>query len=649
MLNLSSLKRNRTEIVVAAVFIFFCLINKSLSAGDYNYPCDSIPGRLLENSNAVIRFHEISFDIQSEKKATMKVHYVISVLKNAAVDKAFLLAGYNRFTKIKHIKGTVYNEKGERVERIEQDQFYDFSAIQDFSTYEDNRIIFCKPRYQRVPFTVEYSYEVDFNGILDYPDFYLVDDFNIAVQQSDLNISAPDSLQIKFLERNMAPAAEFEKQKSGYTYTWNFQDFPSLRKEPFSPSVPELSPSVLLAPQSFELKGRMGQNDDWRSFGSWVFELIKDRDDLSDETRKKAVDMTSGVTDTLEKIRILYHYLQNKTRYVSIQIGIGGWQPALASDVDELGYGDCKALTNYMKSLLHAAGIESVYTLVNAGTEEPEIYREFPSQQFNHIILCVPLKNDTIWLECTSQDIPMGYLGTFTDDRYVLLIREEGGFLARTPRYDHTVNIRNRSAHVQFQENGDAVMHLRVKNQGLFYDGAHEIILLDETDKRKKLIELISISDFVLDSFNLKENKSRIPALEENLSLTINKIGVTAGELMLFAPNQLSRETELSSQVIKRTHPVEIRRPMVKIDTIWYALPKGLSFTGNHIDQRISSKFGEYRAATSLEGQDLRYIRYLVINKGYYPKESYGDFLEFFEKVANADTKKIALTPLHTN
>lgn len=645
----SSLKRNKAEIVVAVVFIFFCLISDPSSAGDYNFSCDSIPGRLLENSNAVVRFRELTFDIKSEKKATMKVHYAMSILKNAAVDKALFLVVYDKFIKIKHIKGTVYNEKGERVERIEWDQFHDFSAIRGFSTYEENRMIFCKPLYQKVPFTVEYSYEVDFNGILDYPDFYLVDDFNIAVQRSDLYITTPDSLEIKFLERNMAPAAEFEKQKSVNTYTWNFHDFPSLRKEPYSPSVHELSPSVLLAPQTFELKGRMGQNDSWKSFGSWVYDLIKDRDDLSDETRKKIIDMTSGVSDTLKKIRILYQYLQDKTRYVSIQIGIGGWQPALASDVDELGYGDCKALTNYMKSLLHAAGIESVYTLVDAGPEEPDIYREFPSQQFNHIILCVPLKNDTVWLECTSQDIPMGYLGTFTDDRYVLLIKEEGGFLTRTPLYDHSVNTRNRSARIQLQENGDAVMHLRVQNRGLFYDDAHKTILLDETDKRKKLIELISISDFVLDSFDLKEDKSRIPSLEESLSLTINKIGVKAGELLLFTPNQLSRETELSSQVIMRTHPVEIRRPMVKTDTIWYTLPEGLSFTGNHIDRKISSEFGEYRAATSLEGRDLRYIRYLIINKGYYPKESYGDFLDFFEKVANADTKKIALAPLHTN
>ena len=56
----------------------------------------------------------------------------------------------------------------------------DFSAISGFSIYEDTRVKFINPRYRTVPFTIVYSYEVHYEGILDYPDWRPVDEFNIS-------------------------------------------------------------------------------------------------------------------------------------------------------------------------------------------------------------------------------------------------------------------------------------------------------------------------------------------------------------------------------------------------------------------------------------------------------------------------------------
>ena len=647
MLNLSFLKENSPEIFRIMVVLLFCLITRISVAGDRDFSFASIPAPLLANANTVIRYRETTLDIRSANKATMKVGFAMTIVKDNAIDKAILMVPYDQFTSIQNLKGTVYDREGKKVERVEQDHFLDFSAISGFSTYEDHRVIACKPKYQTVPFTVEYTYEIDFNGILDYPDFFLIDDFNSSVEQAELHISVPDILGIRYFQRNTNTTCTLEKVKSVDSYSWKFGNVSSIREEPFSPPIREVAPVVMVAPRSFKIKGIYGNADDWQSFGLWFHELNSERDDLEEATRQKMVALTAATDDTLEKIRKVYHYFQEKTRYVSIQIGLGGWQSAPASEVDRLGYGDCKALTNYMKALLNTIGITSYYTLVASGKDMPDIVVEFPSNQFNHVILCVPLRNDTIWLECTSQSIPAGFLGTFTDDRHVLLLKETGGFICHTPVYDHSVNCQNRLIRARLLENGNAVMEVKTNCYGVFYDLERNILDQDDVDKRKNLVENIPAPDFTLEKYSLKENKSGAPSIEEILNLTINKTLAPAGDLLLFIPNQLTREKELSSQVINRKNPVAIRRSVAKSDTVFYTLPATLSVTGNHIDQTITSKFGAYRAITTLQGDTLRYVRHLQINKGAYSKESYEDLLDFLEKVKYADSKKITLKPAH--
>jgi len=212
--------------------------------------------------------------------------------------------------------------------------------------------------------------------------------------------------------------------------------------------------------------------------------LNKDRDDLPEATKQKVKELVKNFTTTEQKVKAVYEYLQSKTRYVSIQLGIGGLQPFSASVVDQTGYGDCKALSNYTVAMLKEIGIKGFYTIINAGEGEPEIKTDFPSHQFNHVVVSVPNGKDTLWLECTSQINPFGFQGSFTEDRWALMITEDGGKLVRTINYTPEQNLQSRSAVINLESNGSAKATVKTTYRGIQYESLNGIT--SNTDEQKK-------------------------------------------------------------------------------------------------------------------------------------------------------------------
>ena len=210
---------------------------------------------------------------------------------------------------------------------------------------------------------------------------------------------------------------------------------PVIPEEPFAVSQEYYDPLMLVGPTDFEMEGYKGNLSTWQEYGKFYYSLYKGRDVLPDDLKKQVHILTDNLKDPYKKIAVLYDYLQKNTHYVLIMFGIGGLQPYDAGYVAKNKYGDCKALSNFMVALLKEAGIRGYPVTIWGGEEVREFVPDFPSHQANHIICAVPVQNDTVWLECTSQSLPPGYLSAFTANRYGLLVNENGGTLVHTPAY----------------------------------------------------------------------------------------------------------------------------------------------------------------------------------------------------------------------
>jgi hypothetical protein len=621
------------------------LVLAPLKAKEVKYRVSDIPKELKENARSVIRQDQEEFEVKSTNNAVFRITYAITVLNKNGIDDAIFTQSYDKFRKVSSISGKVYDENGEMVKRIPSDEILDHSAISGYSIYDDSRIKYIDPKYRTIPFTVEYTYEITFNSFYTYPIWNPIEDYNISVEKSSFKIISPKSLSFNYKERNIATKAAITSNSDRNIYYWEVFNQKALIAEPYSPSYLEFTPIVLSVPNEFEFGGYKCTLKDWQNLGEWRCKLGENRNILSDETIHYILKLTSGEQNDYDKIRKIYEFMQAKTRYVNVTKGIGGLQPIEAATVDRLSYGDCKALSNYMQSLLDVIGIKSNIIWAHAGNSMININTDIPFDNTNHEFLCVPLKDDTLWLECTNQRIPCGYIGDFTDDRDVLLIDKNNSKIVHTKSYSALDNTESRKTMVKFTSanGGEAAINANYKGC-LGYEEIAPIYYSDDADKKKILSNRISLPGFQLRNFAYKENKAIIPSFDETLNISFQNYGTIAGQRVFIPLNFINRFESNPERVRNRKTDVIIRRPYIERDTVIYELPANskVEVLPNPIE--IATQFGTYKAKAEIINNKLVYTRFFQMNKGKYPPTAYADLLDFYEKISNADRVQCSLT-----
>ncbi|MFK5856168.1 MAG: DUF3857 domain-containing protein [Bacteroidota bacterium] len=633
------------NLFVLLLFIMFQGINlTSLHAGnDPKYKVADIPKELKRGAIAVIRNQKRIFIRKSLTDAVYKVTEVVTILNKKALDYAYFNVPYDKFSKIRNIKGVIYDEFGNVVKKFNKDDIMDVSAISGGTLFSDARFKYIDPKYRTVPFTIEYSYDYIYEGILSTPSWFIYPGYRVSIEKSSFSVTTTGDLQLRYYSRNIDIEPKMIVDKGNITYKWEVSNLVAIKKEPFSRPLFETTPIVFTAPSDFSIEDVIGNSSSWENFGNWISILNDGRGDISEETQKEIKALLSDTVSELENVKILYQWMQDKTRYVSIQIGIGGWQPMLAEEVDNFSYGDCKALTNYMHSILEVAEIESHYTLVRAGYSAYRIRTNFPSNQFNHAILCVPINNDTIWLECTSQQNPFGYLGDFTDDRDVLVITDEGGKIAHTSVYDKNDNYKITHAIVVINNYGDGNAIVDVKNSGMYYDDLVYVMLSTEKDRTEMVINSIDIPSFELENYSFVETKSIVPVVDEKIELKIKSYATKLGKRLLFEVNILNKSNYQFKRTSKRRNDIVIRREFKESDTIVFMIPNNYKVEAIPSPIKLNTEFGTYSAQVLNDSTQLTYIRNFELNKGTYPSTNYSDFKKFSADIRNADNMKIVL------
>ena len=612
--------------------------------GATQYPIAEIPAALLKDAQAVVRTEVQSFEVESAAKATHRYKLAITILKEDHSWTNFIVP-YNQWSKVTHMRARFYNAEGKLIRKMEKDEIKDRAAYDGVSIYNDSRYKHVESSYGVLPYTFELEYEVKYTGLRTYPDWDTQARYFTAVQESEYTLTTPLSIPVHFKIYNSDLKPIESQTGKEKTLKWSVANLSAVKSEPYCPPAAHVLPWVSFSPSEFELDGKKGSMENWKSFGKFLFDLNKDRDTISSALATKIKELTATAATNKEKIDILYHYLQKNTRYVSVQLGIGGWQTYNAQYVEDNKYGDCKALSNFMKAMLKSLGIESALAIVRAGGDrEQSPTEDFCSPAFNHMILYVPSEN--MWLECTSQDAPTGYLGDFTEGRRVLLITEDGGKMVKTPSSSVQNNAQISKTEIILDENGGATLKNAVSIKGTLHDAWRQMSKQYSKEEIEKAFQSsMKLPSFTIKSLDLQPNDSK-PELTLNYEITMTKYASKATTRLFVPINMHNPFDDTPSPTEKRMLPIAISGDgYSENDEITISMPPGYEVESIPTKTfNLTSDFGSYIGSVEkIKDNQLLFKRHIEIRPVQLSAEKFTDFRDFYKKMQQADSMKVVL------
>ncbi|MGJ8733495.1 MAG: DUF3857 domain-containing protein [Cellulophaga sp.] len=632
------------------VFFFFILFLciQLTEAQETNYQSLLINSNLTKNANAVVRLDQMDIHISSKTKMSIKLRRIVTVLNKYGNGATHASVGYDLDRKVVSVQALVYNQFGKQIGKFKEKDFKDVSAVSGSTLYSDSRIKYLDYTPIAYPYTMEFTYEYTNSNTGELiPTWYFLDSFYLSTEKSSITLTYDDeSFKPEVKEQNLTGLDVEKIIKNGST-SYTVKNIPALKKESLSPAFHKISPQLQIRPINFTYGGYDASIKSWQDLGKWMYSnLLVNRDKLPESTINTIKSLTKEAKSDIEKAKIVYKYVQDNTRYISVQVGIGGMQPISALDVDRVKYGDCKGLSNYTMALLQAVGVKAFYTHVEAGNYKESFKKDFASlAEGNHVILAIESSGKYYWVDCTSQIHPFGFLGDFTDDRMVHVIKPDGGELVQTDSYVNEDNYQKTEARITLSNTGTISADAVITTKGIQYDDRFSIERKASTDVKKHYASYWSyINNLTINNYNFLNNRDSI-VFTENVSLEAVNYASVSGERLLFRVNVLNRNNGVPDRYRSRKLPLEIQRGYLDEDEFNVLLPNSFKVEAMPNNTLIENEFGMYSVSYKLS-EDLKNVEYkrkLLIKEGYYPKEKYKDYRDFRKKVSLLDNTKIVL------
>lgn len=566
-----------------------------------------------------------SIEVESVSDHNAVCRYKYSVIirnKQGNTESDFVSVG-SPYCELSKFSGQVTDLQGKLIRKIKKSDLtrseYTSSLADDYYYYYYEYTPVC------YPVIVTYEWEERMSGsIIAYPQFIPQPAYEVDVISANYRFISHSTDSLRWHALNASPTLTRTEEKGRTIYDFRFDSLPAIPRYAWALPLKEQAPRVYFAPYEFDMQQTHCDLRSWQSYGSWSAHLIQGRDVLPEALRAQLHQMTDTCTSSRSKVLTIRKYMGETTRYVSIQLGIGGWQPMSAADVYAKGIGDCKALSNYLKAMLHEVGVESFYTLIS--TRENRMLADFPTMnQFDHVVLMVPLPADTMWIECTNPRVPAGYAPSHWAGHEALLITPDGGQLVQVPSLPDSLNREISTYDIALDGAGNAHVSGRSISTGRCYEHDARFELLDNDEKRKALVQSIRLPKASILTLDAKTEGTQFSLQFEAETMGYAR---TSGSRMFISLSPYSFPA--MSNAKEPAHMIDLRNEgYIHTDTIHFSIPDGWKVESLPREKTETTPFGRNILTVSSNGQYITVVISSTFNSGLYTIEEYETWIDF--------------------
>ncbi|RYY55399.1 MAG: DUF3857 domain-containing protein [Chitinophagaceae bacterium] len=600
------------------------------------YSLAAVPDIVKAKAAVVMHSESHRLEIEGPEKSVYKVHQVYTVLNESGKSALIFNETSSSLSTLTDVELRVIDANGKQVGKYKKKDMR--TEAYGEGLIDDGYVTWYRVLTSNYPVTIDVEYTLKNKGTFFLPAYY----FNTSetgVVSSDYTIVAPADMNIRYRNIRTSIQPVITTEGNAKTYRWAVNSLPPFEYEAGG-SANTGYPHINFVADKFSYGGYPGDFSSWQNFGKWYYTLCAGLDKLTPEREGFFRNLVKDAPDDREKARLIYKYLQDNFRFVSIQLGIGGLRPMSAAFTDKQKYGDCKALSNFTKAALNAVGVKSYLAVINRNTNGEPADPAFPANTFNHVILCVPVGKDSVWLECTSTTADFATLETSTENRNAVVVNENGGFLVATPKSNYTSNFLGSHTTVKMQDDLSALTETHYYTRGEYAELMSEIYKQNRDDQKQLLVSYLGYKqpdDFLL----VREDKHHT-----SLKQAVNKIPEFSSGDKLFITHRVQKiwssrlpKSENRQQDFYFTYPFEKR------DTTLFVLPAGTIIEVLPKTKTLESPYSSYEVSYRFDEPSTTVVvtSSLILRQHRIPVADFAAVKKFFDDVITDNSQKVVI------